>query len=176
MGYNLSECVADSNVAHTVCRFIKISEQEVLTLDKKDMVSVQNNSFPEYQDIRKAILEAKDKVVITVNAAMVTAYWLIGKQLFEAQNSVDSTYGKKLIQYASEQLQKEFGAGFTERNLRNMRQFYECFPNWHSVSAELSWTHYRLLIRIKEQEKRDYYVKECVDCAWSVRQLNNSQR
>ncbi|MBQ2887089.1 MAG: DUF1016 domain-containing protein, partial [Alphaproteobacteria bacterium] len=42
---------------------------------------------------------------------------------------------------------------------------------WHSVSAELSWTHYRLLIRIKEQEKRDYYVKECVDCAWSVRQL-----
>ena len=68
-------------------------------------------------------------------------------------------------------MQKEFGAGFTERNLRNMRQFYECYPNWHSVCAELSWTHYRLLIRIKEQEKRDYYVKECVDCAWSVRQL-----
>ena len=140
-------------------------------MDKKDIISVQNNNFPEYEDIRKAIIEAKEKVVTTVNAAMVAAYWLIGKQLYEAQNSVDSTYGKKLIQYASEQLQKEFGAGFTERNLRNMRQFYECFPNWHSVSAELSWTHYRLLIRIKEQEKRDYYVKECVDCAWSVRQL-----
>ena len=140
-------------------------------LDKKDIISVQNNNFPEYKDIRKAILEAKEKVVTTVNAAMVAAYWLIGKQLYEAQNNVDSTYGKKLIQYASEQLQKEFGAGFTERNLRNMRQFYECFPNWHSVSAELSWTHYRLLIRIKEQEKRDYNVKECVDCAWSVRQL-----
>ncbi|MBR5786582.1 MAG: DUF1016 family protein [Clostridia bacterium] len=140
-------------------------------MDKKDIISVQNNNFPEYEDIRKAILEAKEKVVTTVNAAMVAAYWLIGKQLFEAQNSVDSTYGKKLIQYASEQLQKEFGVGFTERNLRNMRQFYECFPIWHSVSAKLSWTHYRLLIRIKEQKKRDYYVKECVDCAWSVRQL-----
>ena len=171
MGYNFSVCVANLNVALSECHFSKISEQEVFVLDKKDIISVQNNNFPEYEDIRKAILEAKEKVVTTVNAAMVAAYWLIGKQLYEAQNSVDSTYGKKLIQYASEQLQKEFGAGFTERNLRNMRQFYECFPNWHSVSAELSWTHYRLLIRIKEQEKRDYYVKECVDCAWSVRQL-----
>ena len=140
-------------------------------LDKKNIISVQNNNFPEYDDIRKAILEAKEKVVTTVNAAMVAAYWLIGKQLYEAQNSVDSTYGKKLIQYSSEQLQKEFGAGFTERNLRNMRQFYECFPKWHTVCAELSWSHYRLLIRIKEQEKRNYYIKECVDCSWSVRQL-----
>ena len=171
MGYNFSVYVANLNVALSECHFSKTSEQEVFVLDKKDIISVQNNNFPEYEDIRKAIIEAKEKVVTTVNAAMVAAYWLIGKQLYEAQNSVDSTYGKKLIQYASEQLQKEFGAGFTERNLRNMRQFYECFPNWHSVSAELSWTHYRLLIRIKEQEKRDYYVKECVDCAWSVRQL-----
>ena len=150
---------------------------EVFTLlsDIHSPEDIKNLSYKELEnlssDIRKAIIEAKEKVVTTVNAAMVAAYWLIGKQLYEAQNSVDSTYGKKLIQYASEQLQKEFGAGFTERNLRNMRQFYECFPNWHSVSAELSWTHYRLLIRIKEQEKRDYYVKECVDCAWSVRQL-----
>lgn len=78
-------------------------------MDKKDMISVQNNNFPEYEDIRKAILEAKEKVVSTANAAMVAAYWLIGKRLYEAQNSVDSTYGKKLIQYTSEQLQKEFG-------------------------------------------------------------------
>lgn len=171
VGYNFNICVANLNVALSECHFLKTSEQEVFVLDKKDIISVQNNNFPEYEDIRKAILEAKEKVVTTVNAAMVAAYWLIGKQLFEAQNSVDSTYGKKLIQYASEQLQKEFGAGFTERNLRNMRQFYECFPIWHSVNAKLSWTHYRLLIRIKEQKKRDYYVKECVDCAWSVRQL-----
>ena len=144
---------------------------EVFRLDKNKVIMVQNSSFPEYEDIRKAILEAKEKVVTTVNATMVAAYWLIGKQLYEAQNSGGSTYGKRLIQYASEQLQKEFGAGFTERNLRNMRQFYACFPNWHSVSAELSWTHYRLLIRIKEQEKREFYVKECTDCSWSVRQL-----
>ena len=140
-------------------------------LNKKDIDSVKYYNYPEYEDIRKAILEAKEKVVTTVNTTMVAAYWLIGKRLYEAQNSVGSTYGKKLIQYASEQLQKEFGAGFTERNLRNMRQFYECFPNWHSLSANLSWTHYRLLLRIKEQEKREYYQKECVACAWSVRQL-----
>ena len=131
----------------------------------------QNNIFPEYEDIRKAIIEAKEKVVTTVNAAMVAAYWLIGKRLVESQKSMGSIYGKSLMKYTAEQLQQEFGAGFTERNLRNMRQFYECFPNWHSVSAELSWTHYRLLIRIKEQDKRDYYARECRDCAWSVRQL-----
>lgn len=140
-------------------------------MGKKDIFAVSNGEFPEYDEIRKAILEAREKVAVTVNAAMVAAYWMIGKQLYEAQNSVDSTYGKNLIKYASEKLQNEFGAGFTERNLRNMRQFYECFPKWHTVCAELSWSHYRLLIRIKELEKRQYYMKECAECAWSVRQL-----
>lgn len=76
-----------------------------------------------------------------------------------------------MIKYASMQLQKEFGSGFDERNLRNMRQFYEVFPKWNTVCSELSWSHYRLIMRIKEQEKREYYVRECVECAWSVRQL-----
>lgn len=145
--------------------------QEVFALSKKDIVAVSNGEFPEYDEIRKTILEAREKVAVTVNAAMVAAYWMIGKQLYEAQNSVNSTYGKKLIKYSSEKLQNEFGVGFTERNLRNMRQFYECFPKWHTVCAELSWSHYRLLIRIKESEKRQYYMKECAECAWSVRQL-----
>lgn len=154
-----------------MCYIVKTCIKEILALDKKELVTIQDNKFLEYGDIRKAIIEAKEKVATTVNAAMVVAYWTIGKQLYEAQKSVNSTYGKKLMKYASEQLQQEFGAGFTERNLRNMRQFYECFPKWHTVCAELSWSHYRLLIRIKEQEKREYYQKECVDCAWSVRQL-----
>lgn len=127
--------------------------------------------FPEFEDIRKAILEAREKVATTANVAMVAAYWVVGKRLYDAQAATGSIYGKQLIKYASMQLQEEFGNGFDERNLRNMRQFYEAFPKWNTVCSELSWSHYRLLMRIKEQEKKDYYVKECAECAWSVRQL-----
>ncbi|MCM1104745.1 MAG: PDDEXK nuclease domain-containing protein [Clostridium sp.] len=127
--------------------------------------------FPEFDDIRKAVLEAREKVATTVNAAMVAAYWTVGKRLYDVQVSTGSIYGKKLIKYTSKQLQEEFGKGFDERNLRNMRQFYEAFPKWNTVCSELSWSHYRLLMRIEDQEKRAYYVKECVECAWSVRQL-----
>lgn len=140
-------------------------------MDNKEMPLVQNNTFPEYDDIRKAILEAREKVATTVNTAMVAAYWLIGKSLLESQNSMGSTYGKQLIKYTAERLQQEFGAGFDERNLRLMRQFYEVYPKWNAVRSELSWTHYRLLMRIKEDEKREYYMQECINCAWSSRQL-----
>lgn len=140
---------------------------------EKENQLIKNNveKFPEFEDIRKAILEAREKVTATVNIAMVAAYWNVGKRLYDAQIATDSIYGKQLIKYASIQLQKEFGSGFDERNLRNMRQFYEVFPKWNTVCSELSWSHYRLLMRIKELKKREYYIRECVECAWSVRQL-----
>lgn len=140
-------------------------------MDKKDIISGYNNNFPEYEDIRNAILEAREKVATTVNFAMVAAYWAIGKRIYEAINATGSIYGKQLIKFVSGKLSEEFGQGFDERNLRFMRQFYEVYPKWNTVCSELSWSHYRLLIRIKEQEKREYYQKECAACAWSVRQL-----
>ena len=142
-----------------------------ISLGNKEGQVVQNDRFPEYDEIRKTIIEAKEKVVTTVNAAMVAAYWHIGKNIFESQKSMGSSYGKQLIKYTSEKLQREFGTGFDERNLRMMRQFYEAYPNWNAVRSELSWTHYRLLMRIKDADKRNYYMKECIDCAWSSRQL-----
>ena len=78
---------------------------------------------------------------------------------------------KQLLKYLSDQLTKEFGAGFTERNLQQMRQFYLAFPKAHTLCAELSWSHYRLLMRIADQDRRDFYLKECAECGWSVRQL-----
>ena len=65
----------------------------------------------------------------------------------------------------------EFGKGFTERNLRAMRQFYETFPIRHAVRAELSWTHYRLLMRIDEPKCREFYLNECTESSWTSRQL-----
>ena len=139
--------------------------------DKNELISSNMNDFPEFEKIRNAILEAREKVATTVNFAMVAAYWAIGKQLYEAMSAAGSVYGKQLIKFVSEKLSEEFGQGFDERNLRFMRQFYEVYPKWNTVCSELSWSHYRLLMRIKEQEKREYYQKECVACAWSVRQL-----
>jgi hypothetical protein len=59
-------------------------------------------------------------------------------------------YGRNLLAYLSERFTAEFGKGFTVRNLRAMRQFYESFPIWHTLRAELSWSHYRLPIRIDD--------------------------
>jgi len=143
--------------------------REVRMVEKETKLIVTD--YPEYENIRKTILNAKEDVITTVNFAMVTAYWTIGKMIYEAQDGSRAEYGKQLIKYTAKQLTKEFGRGFDERNLRYMRQFYESFQKWNAVRSELSWTHYRLLMRIKELEKREYYIEECIENGWSARQL-----
>ena len=82
---------------------------------------------------------------------MVTAYWNIGKQIYEACGENDrASYGKKLLRYLSEKLTEEFGKGFDERNLRNMRQFYLTFPIRNSLRSELSWTHYISIMKVEK--------------------------
>lgn len=123
-----------------------------------------------YKGIRESVLTAKNKVYVAVNFAMVEAYWNIGKQIAEVQGE-RTEYGKQLLKYLSEQLTAEFGAGFDERNLRHMRQFYVSFPIRNTLCSELSWSHYRLLMRIKDARRRDFYLTECSSSNWSVRQL-----
>ena len=103
---------------------------------------------------------------------MVTAYWNIGKQIYEACGENDrAAYGKQLLRYLSEKLTEEFGKGFDERNLRNMRQFYLTFPIRNSLRSELSWTHYRALMKVKDDAARNFYLEEAVKSGWSSRQL-----
>jgi predicted nuclease of restriction endonuclease-like (RecB) superfamily len=103
---------------------------------------------------------------------MVEAYWDIGRQIMEAQNNHPrAEYGAQLLGYLSARLTQEFGKGFDETNLRKMRQFYQTFPIRDAVRLELSWTHFRLLMRIDNVERRDFYLKECAESNWSVRQL-----
>jgi len=125
-----------------------------------------------YHHIRETVLNAKTKVYTAVNFAMVEAYWEIGREIVEAQGQNQrAEYGKQLLKYLSEQLTQEFGKGFTETNLRYMRQFYLAFPIHHTLCDELSWSHYRLLMRIDDENRRAFYLKECADSNWSVRQL-----
>ena len=118
-----------------------------------------------YKVIRKSVLTAQSKVYTAVNSAMVQAYWEIGQEIHRAE------YGKKLLEYLSEHLTKEFGKGFTVTNLKYMRQFYRAFPIRHTLCDELSWSHYRLLMRIENENARKFYMEETVKSGWSVRQL-----
>ncbi len=125
-----------------------------------------------YTAAREYIITAQRQVYSAVNSAMVKAYWNIGKLIYETSGESDrAEYGKQLLQYLSEKLTREFGKGYDERNLRYMRQFYLKFPKWNAVRSELSWTHYRLLMRVEDEDARSFYLDESVKAGWSSRQL-----
>jgi plasmid maintenance system killer protein len=104
---------------------------------------------------------------------MVEAYWNVGKKIVEVEQDGETKakYGSNLINELSKQLTAEFGKGFTQQNLRNMRQFYLNFPNRHTLCSELSWSHYRLIMRIENEKAREYYIQESIASNWSVRAM-----
>lgn len=75
------------------------------------------------------------------------------------------------MQQLARQLTTDFGKGFTASNLRNMRQFYLTFPNCYALRSNLSWTHYRMLMRVENEQARNFYLEECEKSNWSTRQL-----
>ncbi|MCQ2549027.1 MAG: DUF1016 N-terminal domain-containing protein [Lachnospiraceae bacterium] len=116
-----------------------------------------------YSTVRGYIIAAQKQVYSAVNSAMVIAYWNIGKQIYEACGENDrAAYGKQLLQFLSDKLTAEFGKGFNVRNLRNMRQFYITFPIRNALRSELSWTHYRSLMKVSDEIARNFYLEEAV--------------
>ena len=125
-----------------------------------------------YQNIRDILENARGKAYSAINFAMVDAYWNIGKMIVEAQNGeIRSQYGKSLLEKLSKQMTIDYGKGFTVTNLKYMRQFYLAFPIGHALRGELSWTHYRLIIRVENETARQFYLEECAKSSWSTRQL-----
>ena len=125
-----------------------------------------------YDEIRNILHTARNKVYQTANFAMVEAYWNIGKSIIKEQGGEDkAAYGTGLLKELSEQMTRDFGKGFTVANLKNMRQFYLTFPNGYALRSELSWTHYRLLMRVENKNAREFYMQEAVKSQWSTRQL-----
>jgi len=126
-----------------------------------------------YNELKSILIKARNKVYTTVNFAMVEAYWNIGKKIIEQQGGKDTAkYGQGLIQELSKQMTKDFGKGFTVTNLKYMRQFYLTFPNGHALRGELSWTHYRSLMRVENENARNFYLEEAIKSNWSTRQLD----
>lgn len=123
--------------------------------------------------IQSIIQNAQERAVRSVNFERVLMYWQIGQVIFEEeQEGKDrADYGTFLIKSISEQLQPQFGSGFSVRQLELCRQFYTIFQNTNALRSQLNWTQYRLLIRIDNRQKREFYIAEATKNNWSARQL-----
>ena len=126
-----------------------------------------------YSEIKETLLQSRDQAYTAVNFAIVQAYWQIGRIIVEHEQngSLRAEYGKAVLQEISEKLQQEFGGGFSVRNLQQMKKFYVLFPNTNALRSQLTWTHYRALLRVENDDVRNWYMEECIRSAWSSRQL-----
>jgi len=124
--------------------------------------------------VRELLAQSRQKIVTAVNTVMVQTYWQIGHLIVEHEQQGQSRaeYGKALLTELSKSLTAEFGKGFDTSNLRYMRLVYLAFPIRDTVCHELSWSHYRALSRIDNEQARLWYMKETVEQNWSVRALN----
>lgn len=129
-------------------------------------------------DIRHLIISGRTQVITAVNVTMVTTYWAIGQRIVEEEQQGEqrAEYGQYLIIELSNRLTQEFGKGFNVSNLYLMRRFYLSFPIVDTLCTQLSWSHYRLLLRIENQDAKDFYLKEAVVAQWSVRQLERQMQ
>lgn len=147
-----------------------MSEDNNIVVNNAEL-SAENTSET-YSRIRNSVITAQGKIYTAVNSAMVQAYWEVGEQIYIACGENErAEYGKGLLKYLSEKLTTEFGKGFTVANLRNMRQFYLAYQKRYTLCSELSWLHYRILMRISDDKRREWYTEECSKSGWSVRQL-----
>ena len=126
--------------------------------------------------ILQVIQVAKEKAYRTSNAILLKMYWEIGRLIVEdeQEGKARAGYGKEVLKNLSIQLTLQFGKGFDERNLNNIRAFWLAFPIWNAVRTELSWTHYRILSRIEEVDVRSKYVKACAETGWDTRTLQRN--
>ncbi len=127
-----------------------------------------------YKQVHKILLEAKKRASHKINAEMVRAYWLVGQAIveYEQKGKHRADYGKRVIETLAERLVKESGNnGFSSRNLWWMKEFYLKFPILNALRSELSWTHYRLLLKVEKQDAQSFYEQEAAEENWSTREL-----
>jgi len=124
-------------------------------------------------DIKTIIAQSKEHAIRAVDHQRTLMYWHIGKRIFEQeqQGKDRADYGKYIIKYLSEELQPEFGSGFSARQLNWYRQFYRTFPIVSTLWTQLSWSQYKLLLSLNSEEQREFYVAETIKNNWTVRQL-----
>lgn len=129
------------------------------------------------KDLRKMIDHTREVVASTVNSSLTLLYWQIGSRIRnEILENERAEYGQRIVATVSRQLTQNYGKGFSEKSLRRMVQFGEVFPDEQIVASllrQLSWTHFTILIPLKDALKRDFYTEMCRIERWNVRTLQN---
>ncbi|MAZ77511.1 MAG: hypothetical protein CMF39_02415 [Legionellaceae bacterium] len=127
-----------------------------------------------FNNIRQLIERARTQVQRAINSAMVQTYWQIGRLIVEEeqQGKARAAYGRQQLARLADRLTEEFGKGFDISNLRRMRKFYTAFPIQGALRPELSWTHYRHLMRVANDRAREWYANEAIEQNWSARALD----
>ncbi|MBI9064667.1 MAG: DUF1016 family protein [Marinilabiliaceae bacterium] len=123
--------------------------------------------------IAQIIEDARNAVYRTANFEMVKAYWNIGREIVEEELKGEdrAVYGKEIVKHLADKLSLQ-EKNLSERNLWYMRQFYSQWPNVNALRSELSWTHYRLLLKVEDENARVFYLNEVIECNWSTRTLD----
>ena len=126
-----------------------------------------------YQTIKAVLEQARAQSYRAVNISMVQAYWNIGRIIVEDEQKgkARSDYGAYLLDELSKRLTVDFGKGFDRTNISKMRAFYLAYPIVDALRPQLTWTHYRLLLRVGKEATREFYLEECITGNWSTRQL-----
>ena len=126
-----------------------------------------------YDNIITILAGARQRAYRSVNFAMVESYWLVGQRIVEHElhGNTRAEYGKGILKELAARLTVDLGKGFEERELRKMRQFYLAFQKWDTLRPELTWSHYRRLISVENEQVRQWYMNEAADNMWSTRQM-----
>jgi len=131
------------------------------------MAKVAKNRYNKFiSDVGILLEKARKEVYYQVNNILVKTYWEIGRRIveYEQEGKEKAEYGSGLLERLSIDLTARYGRGFSAYSLRKMRLFYLAFSKWATVSPNLSWSHYRLILRLEEELARQFYMKE----GWSV--------
>jgi len=138
--------------------------------------SAQPQSAALLEDLRELIREAQRTATVAVNVSLTMLYWRVGKRIREEVLGLDrAEYGERIVATLSRQLATEYGRGFEEKGLRRMVQFAEAFPDEAIVATlwrQLSWSHFRELLPLKQPLQREFYAEMCRIEGWSVRALS----
>lgn len=125
------------------------------------------------ESIGTALQEARRRAVKAINIELLRANWEIGRFIveYEQHGKDKAVYGSFLLENLSKDLKQRFGKGFSKSNVYLMRQFFIKFPIFQTLSGKLSWSHYAELLGVTDDNSRDFYLKQCENESWSVREL-----
>ncbi len=132
-----------------------------------------------YQDIHTILDDARSKTYEAANHIMTYAYWNVGKRIIEQEQKGNrkAKYGSYLIKRLSQELSDEYGTGFSVANIRNCRQLYLTFPKesyGYSMIGKIRWSHLRTIMRLSNEEERNFYLNEVANEYWSVKELERN--